>query len=46
MNLDQLNQELSKLCSIPESERTQAQLETIHQLEQLIDAKTMEGNHE
>jgi hypothetical protein len=44
MTLEQLNEQLSKLCSVPEGERTQYQIEAISEIEQLIDARTMESN--
>jgi len=46
MTLEQLNQELSKMCAIPEEDRTRDQKYFIYELEQLIDARTVESNHE
>lgn len=37
MNVNQLNIELSKLCSIPELKRTELQQSRIHEIEAILD---------
>ena len=37
MNIDTLNQELSKLCSIPECKRTDFEWSRIHEIEAILD---------
>lgn len=40
MTLDKANEELSKLCSIPEDKRTDYEMGKIYELEQIIDHLT------
>ena len=44
MNIDRANQELGKLCSIPEDKRTESETGRIFELEQIIDHLTGVNN--
>ena len=42
MTTEQLNIELSELCSIPEEKRTQSDTARIYEIEAILDARTGE----